>query len=90
MCTEGNSRAPYPKGDVQKVAATVNVDSLNVEETLTEESLDEEELMLDIQQLAISPNEEVASVSVAQVVGEAPKEAWDILPLTIEEVATAT
>ena len=64
--------APYPKGDVQKVTATVNLDSLNIEETLTEESLDEEELMLDIQQLAISPNEEVASVSISQVVGEAP------------------
>ena len=32
----------------------------------------------------------MASVSISQVIGETPKEAWDILPLTISDVAKAT
>ena len=66
---------------------TIKIESLDAEEI---ESLDAEELMLDIQHLACSPDEDVSSVSIAQVVGEAPKEAWDILPLTITDVAKAT
>ncbi|CAL4204939.1 unnamed protein product [Meganyctiphanes norvegica] len=52
--------------------------------------LNEEELMGDVQELASSPQEGWASVTVSQIVGEVPKAAWDILPLTIKDVATAT
>ena len=46
--------------------------------------------MCQVQKLATEPSTEVASVSVHSVIGELPKEAWDILPLTIAEVAQAT
>ena len=32
----------------------------------------------------------MVSVTIAQVIGETPKEAWDILPLSISDVAKAT
>ena len=46
--------------------------------------------MQEVQVLASQPQETIVSVTVAQVVGETPKEAWDILPLSISDVAKAT
>ena len=46
--------------------------------------------MSDVTELAKYPRQEVVNVSIAQVVGDVPKAAWDILPLTIKEVAEAT
>ena len=46
--------------------------------------------MGDVQDLAVWPEEAIATVSISQVIGESPKEAWDILPLTISDVAIAT
>ena len=79
----GDSRAPYPAGGVQQLNQLQTVNKTQV-------LLDAEELMVDIQELACWPEEAMASVSISQVIGETPKEAWDILPLTISDVAKAT
>ena len=49
-----------------------------------------QEIMCQVQKLATEPSTEVASVTIQSVIGELPKEAWDILPLTMAEVAHAT
>ena len=46
--------------------------------------------MQGVQQLAEQPQEAIVSVTIAQVIGETPKEAWDILLLSISDVAKAT
>ena len=40
--------------------------------------------------IAKKRRQEVVDVSISQIVGDEPKVAWDILPLTIKEVAEAT
>ena len=50
----------------------------------------EDVLMTDVQMLAKQPQLEVCDITTAQVVGEARKEAWDVLPLDISDVARAT
>ena len=50
----------------------------------------EDVLMTDVQVLAKQPQQEVCDITVAQVVEEACKEAWDALPLDISHVAKAT
>ena len=46
--------------------------------------------MVDVQTIASYLCQEVVNVSIAQIVGDVPKAAWGILPLTIKEVAEAT
>ena len=43
-----------------------------------------------VRKLAEQPQQIYADVTIAQVVGESCKEAWDILPLSISDVAKAT
>ena len=50
-------------------------------------SVEEGEIMGDVQNIASYPCQEVVNVSIAQIAGDVPKAAWDILPLTIKEVA---
>ena len=75
--------APCPGGRLQQLSELTTRNKVDV-------LLEEEELMCNIQELACSPNEDIASVSISQVIGETPKVAWDILPLTIKDVAKAT
>ena len=79
----GDSRAPYPAEGVQQLSQLPTINK-------TEVLLDAEELMVNIQEIACWLEEAMASVSISQVIGETPKEAWDILPLTISDVAKAT
>ena len=53
-------------------------------------SVEEGEILSDVTELAKYPRKEVVNVSIAQIMGDVPKAAWDILPLTIKEVADAT
>ena len=70
---------PFPEGDItqQEGEAFCRLITMNRVEVLLEQ-----ELMSNIQESACSPNEDIASVSISQVIGETPKAAWDILPLT--------
>ena len=43
-----------------------------------------------VQMLAQQPQDEAYEVTISQVVGEPCKQAWEILPLTITDVAKAT
>ena len=74
---------PCPGGRLQQLSELTTMNKVDV-------LWEEEELMCNIQELACSPNEDIASVSISQVIGEMPKVAWDILPLTIKDVAKAT
>ena len=52
--------------------------------------LEEQALMQEVQGLAQQPQQECVEVTISQIVGESGKEAWDILPLSIADVAKAT
>ena len=46
--------------------------------------------MHELQGLAQQPQQECVEVTISQIVGESGKEAWDILPLSIADVAKVT
>ena len=51
---------------------------------------EEEQLMAEMQNLAYCPQEDIALVTVAQIIGQTHIEAWDIIPLSLEDVARKT
>ena len=53
-------------------------------------SVEEGEIMGEVQNIASYPCQEVVNDSISQIAGNILKAAWDILPLTIKEVAEAT
>ncbi|CAL4127303.1 unnamed protein product [Meganyctiphanes norvegica] len=99
VCTPGTQQAHYPGGLAGNTSFGGMSTALGMRQQQSSELpvcskievlLKEEELMDDVQELASAPQVGWASVTVSQIVGEAPKAAWDILPLTIQDVATAT
>ena len=82
VCESGSSKAMYPGGAVTQLAALPTIKKMEI--------LCEEQVMAEVQNLAYCPQEEIASVTVAQVIGQTLKEAWDILPLSLEDVAKKT
>ena len=47
-------------------------------------------MMPEVKLLACQPHGTMVDITIAQVVGETPKEAWDVLPISISDVAKAT
>ena len=99
ICSPGSSVAPFPveqqlnqripdpitrmEGALQEPKELSTMNSVEI-------SVKEEEILCDVTELAKYPQQEVVNVSISQIVGDEPKVAWDILPLTIKEVAEAT
>ena len=83
VCMAGGIQAEYPSEPLQQLSELPIVNNLEV-------LWREEELMQEVQLLAGRPQEDIASVTIAQVIGETPKEVWDVLPLSISDVAKAT
>ena len=99
ICSPGSTVAPFPveqqlgqripdpitrmEGELKEPQELTTVNKV-------EFSVEEGEILSDVAELAKYPRQEVVNVSVAEVVGDVPKAAWDILPLTIKEVAEAT
>ena len=76
-------KATYPGGALQRLQELPTANLLHI-------SLEEGVMMNEVRGLAQQPQQEYVEVSIAQLVGEVTREAWDILPLTIADVAKAT
>ena len=50
----------------------------------------EEQVMAEVKSMARNPEDVFAEVTILQAVGEPSKQPWDVLPLTISDVAKAT
>ena len=48
------------------------------------------EILYDVKHLACNPSLNIAPYTINQLVGDSPVAAWDIIPLTVKEVAAAT
>ena len=85
VCSSGMSQAAaaYPAGPV--MSSTVLTDAKKMEI-----STREDQLMAEVRSLALCPQEDMVSITVSQVIGQTHKEAWDILPLSLEDVARKT
>ena len=83
VCKSGSNQASYPGGGVTQLAALPTLKKI-------EFFCEEEQLMAEVQNLAYCPQEDIASVTVAQVIGQTHIEAWDIIPLSLEDVARKT
>ena len=75
--------AVYPAGPVTSLPALTEVKTMQV-------ITGEDQLMAEVRSLAESPQEDMVSITVAQVMGEPGREAWEVLPLSISDVAKAT
>ena len=71
--------APFP--------SVQNATNLNLPETIR--NIDSE-IMVDVKYLAFYPIAEETSCTVSQVVGDSTVAAWDLVPLSITDVAAAT
>ena len=99
ICTPGSTVAPFPveqqlgqripdpitrmEGALKEPKELSTINSVEI-------SVDEEDLLCDVTELAKYPRQEVVNVSISQIIGDGPKVALDILPLTIKKVADAT
>ena len=75
--------AEYPDGRLQRLGELPTTVLYHI-------SIEEEDMMQEVRGLAQQPQQDYVEVSIAQLVGEVNKEAWDILPLSIADVAKAT
>ena len=80
VCESGSNQASYPGGGVTQLTALPTIKKIEI-------VCEEEQLMAEVQNLAYCPQEDIAWVTVAQVIGQTPNEAWDIIPLSLEDVA---
>ena len=75
--------AEYPEGRLQQFGGLPIINSCEI-------WCDEEDVMAEVRQMAMNPRTEYADVTVAQAVGEPCKEPWDVLPISVKDVAKAT
>ena len=76
--------AAYPSGSMTSLTVLPDM-------KMIDGFLNEDQLMGEIKSLAVNPVGTCQDeISVSKVIGSMPNEAWDILPLTLEEVATKT
>ena len=102
VCTPGSTVAQFPEEqslnakipDPIKRMEGVLKEPVELPEAPTVNKVDitveEGEIMSEVMELASYPCMEVVNASIAQLVGDVPAAAWDILPLTMKEVAEAT
>ena len=82
---EGNSGlAMYPDGKVQRLKTMADVNKCEMD------GMAEEQLMADVMALAEDPVEDLTNICIFQVIGKPASEAWDVMPLSMKEVARAT
>ena len=86
----GDLKAPYPTGTGSPVSSSALAGSLSVKSSVFEPVFDADEMVATVSCLAQLPNQEVTAIDICKVVGSAPSAAWDILPLTVKDVAKAT
>ena len=68
--------AEYPDGQLRQLQQLPSVMSVDIVDT--------------VQMLSQQPQVEIYEITISQVIGEPSREVWDILPLTVADVAKAT
>ena len=91
------SRLPVPpKGELlaptpSQVGQTVSVDELAQSMSVKFTEIDSASEVMDLVTcLAHLPDPKVETVSICKIIGTAPTAVWDVLPLTVKDVAKAT
>ena len=88
VCTTGDQCVPYPVGSNITRSSLLNQLSVKGAECVV--GRDCSAVLSSVQYLAMLPTCNVINVDIRKVVGSAPTAAWDILPLTVSDVAKAT
>lgn len=79
IVTKGTVSAPFPViQDVSNMALPASIMKVDAE------------ILFDVKNLAINPSLDILPFTINQLVGDSPVDAWDIVPLTVKEVADAT
>ena len=86
----GELRVPCPTGVGRPVSATSLASDLPVKNVEAQHVFAADEIVQSVACLAQLPDPGVSAISICKVVGTAPTAAWDILPLTVKDVAKAT
>ena len=80
---DSRGTAEYPEGRLQQVNGLTTFNSCEI-------WCDEDNVMAEVKTMANNPRDVYADVTVSQVVGEPCRKPWDILPLSVKDVAKAT
>ena len=72
VCEEGGLQARYPDGPLKELSQ-LPINKIQF--------VCEEDIMLEVKRLACQPQGTMVDITIAQVMGETPKEAWDVLPM---------
>ncbi|CAL4128351.1 unnamed protein product [Meganyctiphanes norvegica] len=86
----GELQAPFPTEVGRPVSATSLAGDLSVKNVKIQCVFAAEEIVQSVTCLSQLPDPGETVVSICKVVGTAPTAAWDILPLTVRDVANAT
>ena len=88
VVSTGSHTAPFPP--VQSISGMQLPDALTSRPVVNEIDLVSSNVMGDVKLLSGNPSEHVIPYTIHQVVGDSPVAAWDIIPLSVKEVAAAT
>ena len=86
----GELLAPFPTGVGKPVSAASLAGDLSVKCAAVDNIFAAEEIILSVSCLAQLPDPGECEFSISKIIGSAPTVAWDILPLTVKDVANAT
>ena len=86
----GELRAPFPSVVGRPIPAATLAGELFIKKVDDAVMFVAEEMIHTVACLAQLPDPDIADVTVCKIVGTAPTAVWDILPLTVRDVAKAT
>ena len=86
----GALHAPYPTEVGKPVSAASLAGDLSAKSVSAQHVFDAEEMVLSVYCLAQLPDPGECEFSISKIIGSAPTAAWDILPVTVKDVANAT
>ena len=86
----GELLAPFPTGVGKPVSAASLAGDLSVKCAAVQHIFAAEEIVHSVYCLAQLPDPGECEFSISKIIGSTPTAAWDILPLTVKDVANAT
>ena len=86
----GKKYALFPNGTGKPISSSDLAGGMSVKCATIEQCFSDYEVMQSVACLAQLPDPGTTAISICKVVGTAPSAVWDILPLSIKDVAKAT
>ena len=91
VVTPGRVSAPFPPvQDASGMALPPSITGTSKTPTVHKLEVASSDILYDVKHLSCNPSLDVTPFTINQIIGDSPVAAWDIIPLTVKEVAAAT